>query len=141
MVSSCLARKMLPPSVTNPSGAPCCWIAMKRTIKKVPRSCVRDRPLATMARVIVEDRYRVDLEVAQAVVEVADVGRPVLVPPGGLEGHRLGIARDALGFGQAVERTVEGQDAAARPRREEDPEPLEGRVDPKLAEQRVLLEL
>lgn len=36
--------------MTNPSGAPCCWIAIEKTIRKAPRSCVRDSLLATMAR-------------------------------------------------------------------------------------------
>jgi hypothetical protein len=67
-------------------------------------------------------------------IEIADVRRPVLAASGGLEGHRLGVARHALGLGQAVELAVEGQDAPTGGWRQEDPQPLEGRVDRELAE-------
>jgi thiamine monophosphate synthase len=51
------------------------------------------------ARVVVEDRHRVDLEIAQAVVKVADVRRPVLVASRRLEGHRLGLSGNRLRLG------------------------------------------
>ena len=53
--------------------------------------------------IVIQHGDRVDLEVAQAVVEVADIRGPVLVPPPRSEGHRLRFVRRAIGLGQAVE--------------------------------------
>ena len=120
-VSSCLARKMLAAVGHQPLGR-AVLLDRHEEDHQEGAEVLRARQAAgdDGARVVVEDRDRVDLEVAQAVVEVADVGRPVLVASRRLEGHRLGLAGDRLRLGQAVELAVEGQDAPAGARAEED---------------------
>ena len=103
-----------------------------------PRQPARqDRP-----RVVVEDGDHVDVAPAEPVhVEVAQVDRPDLMTALRRERHRLRRVRRGRRPGEPVEFAVQGEDAPAGARTEDDPLLLQGGVQAPFPEGGVRLQL
>ena len=90
--------------------------------------------------VVVEDGQAVDLEVAEVMVEVAEVHRPHLVAVLRRKRHGLRVPRRLGRLGQAVQLAIEGEDAPAGARAEVDTDLLQRRMDAELPEGGILLQ-